>query len=353
MDACDAVGIVIDPRVRLQQLTRVEPVRLVNGRSDGVRAFEVDTAAGLQLTCIADRALDVARLKWKGISLCWESSNGIAAPSYYDPHGNGFLKSFFGGMLTTCGLTNFGPGGKDRWGEFGLHGRVDHLPAQDVAVTRPPDARAVCISGTIRETRVFGCDFRLERRWKISTIDSRIELDDRVTNEGGKSWPHMILYHCNAGFPLLDRQTQVALSHASMRPRDAAAKAGQAEWNRGADPQANFAEEVFIHTMRTGGNEKAVGIVANRELAGGLGLRISFDPRQLPNAFTWRMLGIEPYVFAIEPANCDAIEGRISAAQRGVLPMVEPGETREYNLAFDVLAGDDLDAAMEGLERSV
>jgi hypothetical protein len=39
---------------------------------------------------------------------------------------------------------------------------------------------------------------------------------------------------------------------------------------------------------------------------------------------------------AAEPANCPTIEGRIEAERRGTLPMLEPGESREYELQFDV-----------------
>jgi len=291
------------------------------------------------LTCVADRALDIARLKWKGIALCWQSQNEVAAPAFYDQHGDGFLKSFFGGMVTTCGLTNFGPGGADKWGEFGLHGRINHIAAENVCMRRALEEPSLRISGTIRESAVFGPNFRLDREWRISSVDSRIELHDRVTNEGGTSWPHMLLYHCNAGFPLLDENTEVTLSHRSMRPRDEAAKKGEDVWNRGAAPEPSFEEQVFIHTMRPAQGMNAVAVVANRDCAGGLALRLRFNPGQLPNAFTWRMLGVGTYVFAVEPANCDAIEGRISADRRGVLPMLEPGETRQYDLIFDVLEG--------------
>ncbi len=351
MDSGVPMGAVSDPRIgRSQQLARVEEVRLVGGRGDGVRAFEIDNWAGLQLTCIADRALDVARLKWKGVPLCWESQNGVAAPAFYDPHGDGFLKSFFGGLVTTCGLTNFGPGGSDQWGECALHGRIDHIPAENVVSSRLDDEPSLSISGTMRETKVFGADFRLERQWRISATGSRIELHDRVTNEGGKSWPHMLLYHCNAGFPLLDSSTEVLLSHASMRPRDEAARRGESLWNRGGNPDPDFEEEVFIHTMSAmSGGGDAVGVIANRALGDGLGLRIRFNPSQLPNAFTWRMLGFKTYVFAIEPANYDAIEGRGSAQERGVLPMLEPGETRDYDLVFDVLEGEGLDEVLRQL----
>ncbi len=350
MDARNVVGPMVDPRVGCpEQISRVEAVTLTRGRGDGVRAFEVDNAAGLQLTCVADRALDVARLKWKGIALCWQSQNEVASPAFYDQHGDGFLKSFFGGMVTTCGLTNFGPGGTDKWGEIGLHGRINHIAAENVCARRAPEEPSLRISGTMRETNIFGPNFRLDREWRISSVDSRMELHDRVINEGGSSWPHMLLYHCNAGFPLLDKNTEVTLSHRAMRPRDVAAEKGEDVWNRSAAPDPSFQEQVFIHTMQPAEGTDAIAIIANRDLAGGLALRIRFNPGQLPVAFTWRMLGVGTYVFAVEPANCEAIEGRISATKSGGLPMLEPGETRHYDLVFDVLDG--LAALNEALQR--
>jgi hypothetical protein len=48
------------------------------------------------------------------------------------------------------------------------------------------------------------------------------------------------------------------------------------------------------------------------------------------------MLGVKTYVMALEPANCPTIEGRTAARERGTLPFLEPGETRHYELEFDV-----------------
>ena len=45
---------------RLDQLAGITPVELLEGRSRGVRAFNVATGSGFAFTAIADRALDVA-----------------------------------------------------------------------------------------------------------------------------------------------------------------------------------------------------------------------------------------------------------------------------------------------------
>ncbi len=51
------------------------------------------------------------------------------------------------------------------------------------------------------------------------------------------------------------------------------------------------------------------------------------------------MLGHKTYVMSMEPANCPTIEGREAALNRGTLPFLEPGETREYKLSFEVRTG--------------
>ncbi len=79
----------------------------------------------------------------------------------------------------------------------------------------------------------------------------------------------------------------------------------------------------------------------------GLALAIRFDPAQLPALFTWRMLGYGTYVMGMEPANCPTIEGRVEAGKRGTLPFLEAGETRSYDLRFDVIdSSDELDGLL-------
>src|SRR5947209_4663273 len=118
------------------QIGGILPFELTEGRARGVRALRFTTGSGLTFTSLADRALDLAHAEYCGVPLCWRSPNGDAAPSYYDPDDDRWLRMFFGGLMTTCGLTNFGPAGHDRYGSFGLHGRVDCLPAESVSYTQ-------------------------------------------------------------------------------------------------------------------------------------------------------------------------------------------------------------------------
>jgi hypothetical protein len=326
---------------RLEAVAHVEEIEFAAGRGRGARALRVETGSGFSFTAVADRALDVVAATYRGVPLCWRSCNDVAAPTYFEPTGDGFLRTFVGGLFTTCGLGNFGPAGSDEWGTFGLHGRIDSTPADNLrfGTSWEGDVCTIEIAATFRETRVFGENLRLERRIRTRVGGRRLELHDEVTNDGGSRTPHMVLYHCNGGFPILDDAAQLHVSHAGMRPRDAEAAKGLAVWNRGGPPDPAFTEQVFIHEPVACDDGFAAVVLANPELGGGTGFGISvrFDPRQLPALFTWRMLGYGTYVMGMEPANCPTIEGRVEAGKRGTLPFLEPGETRSYDLHFDVL----------------
>ena len=328
---------------RAEQLGGIREFTLSDGRALGVRAFDVSSGAGLRFTSVADRALDVCSVEFRGIPLVWLGPGGVAAPQYYQPSNGDFARNFFGGLFTTCGLGNFGPAGVDVYGEFGMHGRINHLPAEHVAARTvwDEDSCTFEISGTISEAQMFGENLMLQRTLRIELGTNKLLLHDIVSNNGGTTRPHMLLYHCNMGFPLLDTGSILEVSHRSLRPRDEDAQRGMKRWNRGGEPDPLFAEQVFIHEPLACADGFARTMMINRSLDEGRGmaLAIRYDPTQLPALFTWRMLGVNTYVMGIEPANCPTIEGRIEAAKRGTLPMLEPGERRSYDVTFEVLCG--------------
>src|SRR5579859_2577291 len=117
----------------LSQVGGVEPFDLVEGNTKGVRGLRFRTGSGFIFTVLPDRAMDIVAAEFNGQSLCWHSSTGPVAPAYYEPEGAGWLWGFFGGLLTTCGLTNTGPAGEDAGGPYGLHGRIAYVPAREVS----------------------------------------------------------------------------------------------------------------------------------------------------------------------------------------------------------------------------
>lgn len=329
---------------RLDQVAGITPLSFEDGRAHGVRGFDVRNGAGLRFTSLTDRALDVCALEFHGVPLVWHGPGGVAAPEYYEPSDRSFAQNFFGGLFTTCGLDNFGPAGQDEYGSFAMHGRINHLPAQDLAA-RAVWAGDVCtleITGTICQAQMFAENLTLERTISVELGVNRLRVRDVVTNRGGTRHPHMLLYHCNMGFPLLDVGARLEVSHRAMRARDDRAQRGIDVWNRGGEPDPEFAEQVFIHEPAACEDGLARAIMVNPSLGDGrgVGLALAYDPAQLPALFTWRMLGVNTYVMGIEPANCPTIEGRVQAGILKTLPFLEAGERRSYDLSFTFLMGE-------------
>ena len=56
----------------------------------------------------------------------------------------------------------------------------------------------------------------------------------------------------------------------------------------------------------------------------------------LPAIFEWKMTATQHYVLGLEPANTAAIEGRAAARAAGRLPYLEPGQSVDYQVDFEV-----------------
>jgi len=159
-----------------------------------------------------------------------------------------------------------------------------------------------------------------------------------VTNEGFFPQPHMILYHFNLGFPLVNTDTRLLVDASESSPRDADAAGGFDRWSEFQAPTPGYREQVFHHLPRADRNGRACVEVSNHAL--GLGLRWTIDARTLPHLFEWKQMGEGMYVLGIEPANCAAIQGRAAARESGDLPHLEPGESVHYTIELDVVGYD-------------
>lgn len=321
---------------RMDQIAGIKPLQGADGFERGSRMFDVYTGSGLSFRVLGDRALDIAACSYRGLSLAWASSAGDVHPAYYEPDGAGWLRTFPGGLMTTCGLDQFGAPTQDGDEAAGLHGRANHLPASQInwRTMWQDDEYILEVSGNMRQTRLFGENLVLHRRITTRLGANQIDVEDTVTNEGFNSQPHMILYHCNLGFPLLDASSKLHVPAEKTEPRDADASAGLDAWHTFQQPTANYREQVFRHYPAADENNQVSVSLENPKI--GLGLTITYDAATLPHLFQWKMMGQGAYVLGIEPANSSGIGGRADARQRGDLPHLEPGESRTYRLRFNV-----------------
>src|SRR5918999_6338288 len=156
---------------RLDQVAGIEPLVLDDGSARGVRALRVRTGSGLSFTVLPDRGMDLGGAEYRGVPLAWLSHTGVVAPSFHEPEDEGWLRSFGGGLLVTCGLQNVGPPGERDGERLGLHGRISHTPASNVAREERWDAEgcALLARGQGRASRVFGPNLVLRR-----TVSARL-----------------------------------------------------------------------------------------------------------------------------------------------------------------------------------
>jgi hypothetical protein len=322
---------------RVGQMDQLAGIRLVeaeDGKARGCRILDVWTGTGLRFQINAERALDISSCDFKGMPLAWRSSTGEVHPTYFEPQGLGWLRSFTGGLLMTCGLDQYGLPNQDGDAELGLHGRISNYPASQVNYRTfwDGDNYKLEITGEIRQVSAFGENMILRRRIATALGSNHIQIEDVVTNESFSPAPHMILYHFNLGFPLVSENTFLKLHAEDTLPRTEVAKSGLAEWDRFQPPTAGYQEQVFAS------DKKGFASVELSNPQIGLGMRWTYSTANLPYLMEWKMMGQGAYVVGVEPSNCNGLAGRAATRETGQLPMLESGESREYHIELEVLS---------------
>ena len=298
------------------QLYGVEEVRLVGGKGDGMRLLQLRNAAGLEMTVSADRCADISRLIFKGDNMGYFSPNGYVAPDYYDDKGNGWLKGFTAGFLTTCGLTAVGSPCTDEGEELPLHGTVGNIPCE--RIWWDEDEENIHIHAIVNDSGIL-----LTRTIRVSKTESKFVISDTVENQGDTESPVMILYHMNMGYPLLSENSVVQIPSESVKPRNDRAAEDLSTWHEMLPPTPNFEEQCYFHSFESEGKAS----IYNPDIR--KGLTISFDPKHLDHFTEWKMMGYRDYVLGLEPGNCTP-DGRTAMRREGKLKFLDPGKSITY-----------------------
>ncbi len=310
----------------LAQLAGVRLMTLHEGHGSGLRVADVWTGSGLRFQVLLDRALDVGAAEHAGRALAWIHPN-LGGPERYDPEGYGWLKTFGGGLVTTCGLTHFGQPEEGH----GLHGRISHVRAEAVRVVQEwrGDDYVLEISGEAVERTGPGEGLRLERRITTRLGADSLLIEDCVRNEGSTPAPHMMLYHCNLGFPVVSPESELVGDTGKVRPRDDTAAAGLAGHRRFEAPRPDAPGEVFFHDPPPDPDGRVRVGIANR--ASGFGAFLSWRAAELPCLTQWKRLATADYVCALEPGTNWEAPRRVLEAE-GRLRRLGPGEEVRYDL---------------------
>ena len=324
---------------RMDQIAGVELSELSDGIGRGVRTARMHNSSGLELQVLIDRGLDLYSAHYHGLPLAWVSSTGPTSPAYFEPGGLGWLRGFFGGLLLTCGLSSIGVPETDQGDTLGLHGRVSNLPASNINYGGywQDGEYYVFVEGQVRETRVFGENLLLKRRMRTQAGIPTIIIEDTIVNEGYQVSPHMLLYHINAGFPLVSEGTRLIAPSLKITPRTEDARAGMDYYATFEAPTADYREQVFYHSMQADGDGFVRVDLISEAVQDGLplGLYVRYRQAELPCFIEWKMMGQGVYSVGLEPAT-NWVDGRSRERLSGALTVLQPGETRSYYLEIGI-----------------
>jgi len=310
-----------------QQIGGIETSVLDNGRGRGTRIAWINTGTGLRYKVVIDRSLDIADAFYNHHSLAWLSHVGVTSPNPAAIRGLEWLRTFGGGLLSTCGLTHIGVPESDEYGERGLHGRIGNIPAELESIVQPnPEVGnlGMSITGRIRESVVFGPHIELKRTISGKLGEPILRIHDEVYNMGNTAAPHMMLYHFNFGWPLVDEGTDI-LWNGIWESRDS-------DMDRKIFSDGNeFRKCAGPSDTHLGGGEACAFIDIQPDSKGkctcglynshlGLAVALRFEKKQLP----W---------LTLEPGTNPPI-GQSAARKQKKLIWIEPGEKRIYKLEF-------------------
>lgn len=313
----------------LEQLADARLVELCEGFGRGMRRIEFRNGSGLAFTVVPDRGMDLVDCSFRGIPLVFRTPVGYVSGAYGEPQGAGWLRTWQGGLLTTCGLRNVGVPDND----LGMHGRASCLAAEDVGIRRDVIDGVYRLEavGTLRESAMFGENMQIKRSISTGLGDNSIVLIDSITNLTPREEFLELLYHCNFGYPFASPELEFEIEPHKVTPRDADAASGLAKWNLLEEPTPDYREQCFCHHASPCGDGRIQVGILNREL--GIKVTLSWNADVLPLFMQWKNCQTNAYALGIEPTNA-SLMGRTADFAKGAGRKLAPGESVRTRLKF-------------------
>jgi hypothetical protein len=331
--------------IQASQVGGIEAYTIDEGAGRGVRALVVNTGGGLRYRVVVDRGLDIDQAFYNQNSLSFLTHKGVTPPTRGLDRGLDWLRSFPGGLLTSCGPFNIGPPGKDGEDDLGLHGPHSNTGATIESVSQPDPHGGkldMTVVGRVKYGAFYGPCVELRRTIRSTLGSNAIEITDEFTNAGNQPAPHAWLLHINLGYPLVDGGAELCFDSPKVLPTDAIESVKRfregvnykkilppQEAHRGPESAVAY---LFPRPTDRAGNV-TVGVV-NRKL--GLGVAIRYNTKQFPRCGNWQHFGPGEYVTALEPMN-GTIDGRASDRKNKLLDRIPAGGKKVYRYAIEAV----------------
>lgn len=324
------------------QLGGIETSVIDNGPGRGTRIAWINTGSGLRFKVVIDRAMDIADAFFNQHSIAWLSHAGITNAAPFSDKGLDWLRTFGGGLFTTCGLSHVGGPERDEYGERGLHGQISNSKAELESIIQPDPMAGkmeMSITGRMKETQVLGPNLELKRTISATLGEAAIRIHDEVSNKGNEAAPHMLLYHFNFGWPLVDEDADI-IWKGEWKPREGNSNKLFSKENNfkkcqpPLDDHKGRGEEAAIIDIAANNLGDCFCGIHNKEIA--LAVFLKFQKKQLPWLTNWQHWGKGEYVTGLEPGTHPPV-GQAKARKNNELIFLQPGETRSYDLEIEVL----------------
>ncbi|MFL2124382.1 aldose 1-epimerase family protein [Marinilactibacillus psychrotolerans] len=320
----------------LKQIAGIKDYTFNEGKAKHVRALELYSSGGLELTVLPDRGMDIVSLKYKGINISYLSKTGIVSPEYFSEDGvKGFFKNFYAGFLTTGGLSYMGAPSCVDGRKLGLHGVISNTPAYNVCYTDNYFKEdSLVVTGKVKEAEVFGNHLILTRKIKYDKKKSTIYIHDNIKNLNYEKSSFMILYHINFGYPFLSPDLNINIPSKKVISRDK--NSVIEKYSTISEPSPHKKEEVFFHKMNPDKNDTVKITLKNTKLK--IGIEITYLYKDLPYLTQWKSMKSSEYVLGIEPGNYNVL-GKRDAIEKNKLTYLKPLEEKNIKLKirfFDI-----------------
>ena len=319
------------------QMAGTRHYQLSDGLAKGTAAVDMKTGSGFEYTVAVDRGMDISLASYKGINLIYLTPNGEVSLSYAGTSGTQWMRTFMGGLLTTCGPAFLGPPCTDEGRELPLHGRFSTIPCKRLCDLTDFASGELKLTGIIEDSVPFEEKLSIKRTISSPMGASHLVLTDVVTNLGSTDSPLTLLYHINFGYPLLTEDTRFFISSGEAQGYDAYSCRHVSEADGFLPPSKENAEKNYLYHLAQN-QATAYILVYSPKLLGGLGVYIKLSPQQCPYVSQWKLEDAVDYVLAVEPSNTLCLS-RSELRKRGILPMIKAGETKTFSLEIGVVEG--------------
>jgi len=303
---------------------------MTGGAADGLRAIDLYNNAGLRMTLLPGRAMDIGELSMGGKNVSFISASGYTATGATERYNN-WTRSFAGGFLYTCGLDNTGVPNEDIGDRLCQHGSLSYIPAENVSITTDStnaENPVITVSGIVNHSAIFGAKLKFRRAVSLGYNDSFFTISDTVINDGFMPAEYMALYHINFGYPFFDDRSEMIVNELGCVPRDEVAKPGFADRLKYEEPVPGYQEQVFYYDVKAEQGRCAAALTSPNC---GLCCTVEYPKDPLGTLVQWKNTAAGDYVTALEPSTGE-VYGRSQTRKEGKLRSLQPGESKQIDI---------------------